>query len=131
MGCCSAGNVTDCHSIDDLVYLTEHYKKLATQEKEELDKYLTDKTPLKNFKLNDYDGENGMKQRSDYLSEYINATEKAVKTMSQNNRMDFEQTKLQIDPLIKSYQLKEDEKGVLNTINDNLEKLLNAANGNF
>ena len=131
MGCCSAGNVTDCHSIDDLIYLTEHYKKLAVQEKEELDNYLTDKTPLKNYKLTDYDGEERMKKRSDYLKQYIDATDKAAKTMSQNNRIDFEQSKSQIEPLIQCFQLQEDPKGNLITINENLEKLLNAANGNY
>ena len=131
MGCCAAGNVTDCNTIEELINLTEQYKKLATQEKEELDNYLTDKTPLKNFKLSDYDGEDGMKKRSDYLQLYIDATDKATKTMSQNNRIDFEQTKSQIEPLIQCFQLQEDPKGNLNTINENLEKLLNAANGNY
>ena len=51
MGCCAAGNVTDCNTIEELINLTDQYKKLATQEKEELDNYLTDKTPLKNFKV--------------------------------------------------------------------------------
>ena len=117
-----ASKIDDCKTVDDLLKVIDYYTKLSKQEKEEIDAFVTDKIPMKNFKKDDYQDETDMMTRSKYLELYLENLDKSAKILN-NKKIDFEQTKGQIGALVKCYKLREDTEGNLKKINDNLQIL--------
>jgi len=117
--------IDDCKNVNDLLKVIDYYTKLSKQEKTEIEAFVTDKVPMKNIKKEDFQDETDMMNRAKYLDVYLENLEKSSKILNDNKKIDFEQTKLQIEALTKCHLLKEDTEGKLKLINDNLQILNN------
>ena len=117
--------IDDCKNVNDLLKVIDYYTKVSKQEKAEIEAFVTDKVPMKNFKKEDFQDETDMMNRAKYLDVYVENLEKSSKILNENKKIDFEQTKGQIEALTKCYKLKEDTEGNLKKINDNLQILNN------
>ena len=118
MGCYSERYTIDCYSIEDLIELIEDYKNWDIQKKD-IKQFLKVKSIKFNFEVKEE-----MKRSYEFLHSYIDVSNNAINTISQNDKIDFVQTKTQIDYLINCYyELKENPKGILNAINENLNNI--------
>jgi len=132
MGCCGPANsIDECNSIEDVINFIKGLQHKADVEQTEINNYLNDKSKIpKTVNINEYNDDT-LTQRSNYLTEYKNALEIAVNTLSQNKLIDLKQTKTQVETFNQAYILREDSNDVLGQVNKNLNILLEYANNGY